>query len=101
LEAKADANLQLHEKHDAQFRSAWWQSTVLGRAIQNGSADLCKLLMEKRASLDFVAKEDIEYEYFRSDSCLNVALRHGHLEFCRLILEGRAVINSTFSKGGR
>jgi hypothetical protein len=99
LEAKADANLQIHEKYDEFPRSAWWQSTVLGHAIQNGSADLCKLLMEKHASLDFVAQEDIEYENFRSDSCLNVAVRYGHLAICRLLLEGRADVNSTFSCG--
>jgi len=99
LEAKADANLQIHETYDEFPRSAWWQSTVLGHAIQNGSADLCKLLMEKHASVDFVAQEDIEYEYFRSDSCLNVAVRYGHFEICRLLLEGRADINSEFSLG--
>lgn len=99
LEAKADANLKINHVHDEFPRTDWCQSTALGYAIENGSAYLCKLLMEKRASLDFVAQEDVEYEYSRSDSCLNVAVRHGHLEICRLLLEGRADVNGKFSCG--
>jgi len=99
LEAKADANLQINYKYDEFPRSAWSQKAVLGCAIENGSEDLCRLLMEKRASPDSVAQEDIEYECFRSDPCLNLAVRYGHLEICKLLLEGGADINSKFSCG--
>merc|ERR1712232_200039 len=96
-DAKADVDLQI-EVEDVQPDTGYYRGTPLGYAINKGNEDLCKLLIEKQASVNTDVQEIIVMEVHRTESCLNCAIDRGHMNICKLLLAARADPQGTFEQ---
>ena len=62
-----------------------WGSTPLQCAVEKGQAEVCRLLLARRA--------DVRVQDAFGDTCLHRAAHHGHDEVARVLLEGGAPVD--------